>query len=116
MRVRTRTYWYILVHTVLCLFFRLENTCSVQVTIGVVPQYPLPSPWAAPTQQMLMAGVAALCMRSTLGSGCLRAASPAWGGLSVEETALKKGARHEEQVKRAVETRLRRKAVKESSK
>ena len=38
----------------------------------------LPSPWAALTQQMLMAGVAAMCMRSTLGSGCLGAASPAW--------------------------------------
>ena len=65
---------------------------------------------------MLMAGVEAMCMRSTLGSGYLLAESLAWGGLSVEETALKKGARHEEQVKRAVETRLRRKASKESLK
>ena len=88
----------------------------MQVTIGLVQQYPLPSPSAALTQQMLMAGVAAMCMRSTLGSGCLLAASPAWGGLSVEETALKKGTRHEEQVKRAVETRRRRKTAKESSK
>jgi hypothetical protein len=36
------------------------------------------SPWTAPTQQMLMAGVAAMCMRSTLSSGCLGLASPVW--------------------------------------
>ena len=37
MRVRTRTYWYILVHTIICLFFRLENTCSVQVILRRSP-------------------------------------------------------------------------------
>ena len=38
------------------------------------------------------------------------------GGLSVEETARKKKAGREEQIKRTVETRRRRKAVKASSK
>ena len=38
------------------------------------------------------------------------------GGLSVEETALKKKAGREDQVKRAVETRRRRKVAKASSK
>ena len=38
------------------------------------------------------------------------------GGLSVEETALKKKAGREDQVKRAVETRRRLKAAKASSK
>ncbi len=38
----------------------------------------LPSPWAAQTLPMLMAGVAATCMRSTIGSGCLGAASRVW--------------------------------------
>jgi len=41
---------------------------------------------------------------------------PRLGGLSVAETAVRKSARHEEQVKRAVETRRRRKAAKASSK
>ena len=41
---------------------------------------------------------------------------PSLGGLSVAETAVRKSARHEEQVKRAVETRRRRKAAKASSK
>ena len=43
---------------------------------------------------------------------------PRVGGLSVAETAVRKSARHEEQVrvKRAVETRRRRKAAKASSK
>ena len=41
---------------------------------------------------------------------------PRLGGLSVEETALKKKAGHQEQVKRAVETRRGRKAAKASSK
>ena len=40
---------------------------------------------------------------------------PRLGGLSVAETAVRKSARHEEQVKRAVETRWRRKAAKASS-
>ncbi len=35
---------------------------------------------------------------------------PRLGGLTVEETALKKASRHKEQVKRAMETRRRRKA------
>ncbi len=62
-----------------------------------------------------MAGVEAMCMRSVLGSGCLLAASPAWV-VSVEETALKKRAGREEQVKRAVETSWRWKVAKASSK
>jgi hypothetical protein len=41
---------------------------------------------------------------------------PRLGGLSVAETAVRKSARHEDQVKRAVETRRRRKAAKASSK
>ena len=41
---------------------------------------------------------------------------PSLGGLSVAETAVRKSAGHEEQVKRAVETRRRRKAAKASSK
>jgi hypothetical protein len=41
---------------------------------------------------------------------------PRLGSLTVEETALKKSAVREEQVKRAVETRRRRKAAKASSK
>ncbi len=41
---------------------------------------------------------------------------PRLGGLSVAETAVRKSARHEEQVKCAVETRQRRKAAKASSK
>ena len=61
----------------------------------------------------------AMCMRSTLGSGCLLAArlgKPRLGGLSVEETALKKKAGREDQAKRSVETRQRRKAAQASSK
>ncbi len=38
------------------------------------------------------------------------------GGLSVSETAVRESARHEDQVKRAVETCRRRKAAKASSK
>ena len=41
---------------------------------------------------------------------------PSLGGLSVEETALRKGAARVEQVKRAVETRRRRRAAKAASK
>ena len=41
---------------------------------------------------------------------------PRLGGLSVAETAVRKSAGHEEHVKRAVETRRRRKAAKASSK
>ena len=41
---------------------------------------------------------------------------PRLGGLSVAETAVRKSARHEEQVKRAVETRRRGNAAKASSK
>ena len=41
---------------------------------------------------------------------------PRLGGLSVAETAVRISARHEEQVKRAVETRRRRTAAKASSK
>ena len=41
---------------------------------------------------------------------------PRLGGLSVEETALRKGAARVEQVKRAVETRRRRRAAKAASK
>ncbi len=41
---------------------------------------------------------------------------PRLGGLTVEETALKKSVVREEQVKRAVETRRRRKAARASSK
>ncbi len=37
------------------------------------------------------------------------------GGLSVAETAVRKSARHEDQVKRAVETRWRRKAAAKAS-
>ena len=71
------------------------------------------------TQLRRMAGVAATCMRSTIGSGCLGAASPVRVvscGLSVAETAVRKSARHVEQVKSAVATRRRRKEAKASSK
>mmetsp|Transcript_11450 Transcript_11450/g.24608 ORF Transcript_11450/g.24608 Transcript_11450/m.24608 type:complete len:131 (+) Transcript_11450:1160-1552(+) len=40
---------------------------------------------------------------------------PRLGGLTVEETALKKSAKREEQAKRSVETRRRRKAARSSS-
>ena len=51
-------------------------------------------------------------VRSTLGSGCLLAPEPRLGGLSVEETALKKKAVREDQAKRSVESHRRLKAAK----
>ena len=71
------------------------------------------SPSAAQTQQMLMADVAAMCMRSTLGSGRLGAASPPGWSLF---GGLKKGAARVEQAKRSAETRRRRKVARASSK
>ncbi len=58
----------------------------------------------------------AMGMRSTLGSGCFAGGKPRLGGLSVEETALKKKAGREDQAKRSVETRQRQKAAQASSK
>ena len=116
MHVHTHTYWYILVHTVICLFFLLENTCSVQVILrrspAVSSAFPMGSADTADAHGRCGSNV---CEVNTW-LWMFAPASPAWGGLSAEETALKKGARHEEQVKRAVETRWRRNAAKESSK
>ena len=60
---------------------------------------------------VLLSGATWRCWLWMFGRG-----KPRLGGLSVAETAVRKNARHEEQVKRAVETRRRRKAAKASSK
>ncbi len=72
-----------------------------------------------PTQPMRMAGVAATSVNVyevNHGFWMFGCCKPHLGGLSVAETAVRKSARHEEQVKRAVETRRRRRAAKASSK
>ena len=67
-----QTGWSMFTEYVLLVTLHLQShTCSAS-TRG------LASPLAVPTQQRLMAGVAAMCMRSKLGSGCLGAASSAW--------------------------------------
>jgi len=55
-----------------------------------------------------MAGVAATCTRSTLGCGTLAVESLRLGGLTVEETSMRKKSVKEDQAKRSAETRRRR--------
>ena len=63
---------------------------------------------------MLMAGVEAMCMEVNTWLWLFARGKPSLGGLSVEETALKKKAVREEHAKCSVETRRRRKLTTES--
>ena len=109
--MRVRTYLYILVHTVINLFFRLENSCSVQDTIVVVQHKfserkgsTFPTGSADTADAHGRRGSNVYGVNTWLWMFARGKPESRLGGLSVEETALKKSARHEGQVKRAVES------------